>query len=291
MSKITKFCNINITMYVLGLLYYYIYTTEYIIFLYLYYILYNIVFVNSLNYFIINTTRISNKSKYIPSNLEYLYNISKGGIIEMITILICYKKLSNNISYELLTFIPKSFVYEIIFDFFHYWTHRVSHYKYLYYFHKTHHKQTDNISVFSTYNHNLVDLLISNVLPLYLSSYIIPLSESQFFVFLLFKTFIEISGHSGTYSGKTSSFSQCFWIPKLFGIELYSRDHFIHHAKFKYNYSKRFILWDKVFGTYQSDNNIIEKENQLFNKTIITIKNEYIRYGLLCLVMYIGYLI
>lgn len=290
MSKLSKFLNINMSINILGLLYYYIYISDTILFLYLYYCIYNIVFVNGLHYFIRNTTRITERPEYIPSNLEYLFNISKSGIIEMITILICNKQLSNNISYDLLTFIPKSFVYEIVFDFFHYWTHRISHYKYLYYFHKTHHKQTDNISVFSTYNHNLIDLLISNVLPMYLTSCIIPLYETQFFIFLLFKTFIEISGHAGTHI-KNSSFSQCFWIPKLFGIELYCRDHFIHHAKFKYNYGKRFTIWDKAFGTYKTDSKIIEKEQQLFNKTIININNNYIKYSLLSMFICIGYFI
>jgi sterol desaturase/sphingolipid hydroxylase (fatty acid hydroxylase superfamily) len=106
----------------------------------------------------------------------------------------------------------------------------------------------------------------------------------------MFKTFIEISGHAGTYN-KNSSFNQCIWIPKLFGIELYARDHYIHHEKFDYNYAKRFTIWDKAFGTYKTDDKIIKKENILFNKKSIVIKNEYIKYGLFFLFIGVCYLL
>ena len=153
-----------------------------------------------------------------------------------------------------------------------------------------HHEHTNNISAFSTYQHNFFDYLFSNVLPMYLTSYIFPLYEIQFFIFLIFKIVVEIAGHLGKIIN-SSSFIQCLWRPQLLGSELYARDHYIHHAEFKYNYSKRFKIWDKVFGTYKTDNKIIKKENILFNKKSIIIENEYIRYGLFALILSICYFI
>lgn len=290
MKQIWMFVNINVLMSLLGLLYHNLYINYQIIVPYLYCIFYNGIFVNVLDNMTNKNIRISNKLKHIPSSLEKIWNISLVSGIEMVSIYICNKCDPYNNIYDVITFIPKSFVFELTFDLFHYCAHRISHYKYLYYYHKTHHKYTSDISVFSTYNHSLIDLLISNVLPMYLTSVITPLSESQFFIFLMFKSFIEISGHAGTHI-KNSSFAQCIWIPRLFGIELYSRDHYIHHEKFNYNYAKRFTIWDKVFGTYKTDDKIIEKEKMLFNKKSIVIKNEYVRYSVFVLFLCTSYLL
>jgi sterol desaturase/sphingolipid hydroxylase (fatty acid hydroxylase superfamily) len=49
----------------------------------------------------------------------------------------------------------------------------------------------------------------------------------------------------------SGSFSQCVWIPRAFNISLYTEDHTLHHSNNNCNYSKRFSLWDKAFGTYK----------------------------------------
>ena len=158
------------------------------------------------------------------------------------------------------TFISKhfpliSFIFEIIFDFFHYWTHRISHNnKYLYiYSHKSHHKFRHPISILTFY-HNPLDLIITNSIPQYLTLLLFPyLSFFQFNIILTYKTFIEISGHSGKKLYPSGSFTQFIWLPKLLNISLYTEDHDLHHDKSNYNYAKRFSLWDKVFGTYLSN--------------------------------------
>lgn len=286
--KVYSFFKINAIVTLDGLLYYYIFNNIQI-FTTIFIMTNNYIFLKYFDYFNDKKINISDKTKYIPNNIVILQDLFKASIIELISIIICKKKLVYNPTYELITFIPRTFIFELIFDFFHYWTHRISHNKYLYIFHKKHHKQTNNISIFSTFNHSFFDLVFTNVIPMYLTSLIINLSEMQFFMFLIFKSIIEISGHSGVYA-KDCSFIQCMWIPKLLGIELNIRDHYIHHAKFNYNYAKRFSLWDKTFGTYYQDNKMIEKENVLFNKNSIAINNEYIRYGLFFLLSIIGYL-
>ncbi|HDY86814.1 MAG TPA: hypothetical protein ENH82_01720 [bacterium] len=49
---------------------------------------------------------------------------------------------------------------------------------------------------------------------------------------------------------KSSSCPQFYWLPKWLGWELKPADHYKHHTHFNCNYSKRFSLWDRTFGTY-----------------------------------------
>ena len=72
----------------------------------------------------------------------------------------------------------------------------------------------------------------------------------MFKLIMTYKSFIEISGHSGK-NPNGSSFVQFFWLPKIFGIELHTKDHDIHHILNNCNYSKRFSFWDKIFNTYK----------------------------------------
>jgi sterol desaturase/sphingolipid hydroxylase (fatty acid hydroxylase superfamily) len=175
---------------------------------------------------------------------------------------------------DILLFIPISFLFEITFDFFHYITHRAEHtfpilYKTL---HKTHHMH-HHPTFITTYYHNLGDLLFTNSLPLFatlilfrtyfffpwinlLGSFfgraegsLIPISRHLFFAIYLAKSYIELCGHSGKDIPKTGSFVQCVWLPRLFGIELYTEDHDRHHQYSNGNYGKRFALWDIAFGT------------------------------------------
>ena len=166
---------------------------------------------------------------------------------------VCYE--SQNIQTDIIYFIPKSFIYELIFDFGHYWTHRILHtYPILYrYIHKKHH--TNNlINVYTSFDHTATDYLITNTMPLYLTTYIFPMSKYQFTVQFIYKTLTEIGGHSGKIS-KANNFPQFIWVTQFFGIELNNKDHNNHHINPMCNFSKRFSLWDKVFNTYQYVNN------------------------------------
>jgi len=161
--------------------------------------------------------------------------------------------LSRYIFHDFIYFIPFSFIFEVIFDFFHYFTHRLLHHKYLYkYLHKKHHKFAHPTSILTFYQEPF-DLLITNSIPTILTLLIFPyISNRQFHFITVYKTFIEISGHSGKISNPTCSFPQFIWLPKMLSIELYTEDHDLHHSLNNCNYAKRFSLWDKVFHTYQS---------------------------------------
>jgi sterol desaturase/sphingolipid hydroxylase (fatty acid hydroxylase superfamily) len=95
-------------------------------------------------------------------------------------------------------------------------------------------------------------MIITNALPTYFTMLILPPKPSyfQFILISTYKVFIEISGHLGK-KIKSGSFTQCIWIPKLLDMELKVDDHDRHHSLNNCNYSKRFSLYDKFFGTYK----------------------------------------
>lgn len=187
---------------------------------------------------------------------EFALNIFTSTFIENLTLLFVQYYYFTNFGYDvmwdLLWFVPISFMFEIIFDFFHYWVHRMIHshpqlYKHI---HKKHHKFAHPTPIITFYQEPL-DLILTNTLPTLLTLCIIPkISYFQYILITLYKTFIEISGHCGKKLHPTSSFIQFMWLPKWLGIELYTEDHDKHHSKNNCNYSKRFSLWDKVLGTY-----------------------------------------
>lgn len=155
-----------------------------------------------------------------------------------------------------LTFFPIMFLFEVIFDFFHYWSHRLSHSGVLYRkIHKMHHKYRYPSPITSFYQHPL-ELVISNSIPSFLTFTImicmlgIPITYFQLVLLMCWKTVIEVAGHIGKCLAPASSFPQFVWLSKWLNFELYVEDHDLHHREFTCNYSKRFSLWDKVFGTY-----------------------------------------
>ena len=158
-----------------------------------------------------------------------------------------------NILFSILYFIPMSFLFEIILDFFHYWSHRMLHLnKHLYKnTHKTHHQHANPIFI-NAYYFSPFDLILSISLPMMLTIIILPykLSLFEFCMISVYKQYTELAGHSGKMLAPASSFPQCIWLPRLLQIELYAEDHSAHHKLNNCNYAKRFSLWDKVFGTY-----------------------------------------
>ena len=243
---ITTYIRTNLILIILGINYYNVYLYNNYILILFYTVFKNFTILFTLDYYkkLIDYTKL-NKKKLIK-------DILIGSFIELFIIKFSYFYKSSNIIYDCILFIPKTFLFELIFDFFHYWFHRLLHTKYLYFLHKQHHQFSQNISIEHTFNHNILDLVISNLMPMYLTSQIIYLSDFQFIIFLIYKTFIEFAGHIGSNINKKiiPSFPQFYWLPKYFNIEMYSIDHYLHHATFNYNYSKRFVLWDKIFNTY-----------------------------------------
>jgi sterol desaturase/sphingolipid hydroxylase (fatty acid hydroxylase superfamily) len=221
----------------------------------------NYFFINFIDHILKNVDYINNDSRIIP--VEKFYHefdlfVLTTSIFEASSNMIIKKYMiqnNSNILYDLIIFIPYSFLFEILYDLFHYLGHRLSHSKYLYkYFHKFHHTYPYPITILTFYQHP-VDLFLLNSIPMFLSFYLLNTiflkpSLYMFKIITTFKTFIEISGHSGK-NPNGSSFIQFFWLPKIFGFELKTKDHDLHHTLNNCNYSKRFSLWDNFFKTYK----------------------------------------
>ena len=200
----------------------------------------------------IYTKPITNLNYIYPEG-EFLYYIIQGSLIETATtyFTIPYNQEPNYLLISM-AFIPMSFVFEIVFDFFFYWIHRFFHTSYIS-SHKKHHEHIHLKPVLTFYQDSF-DQIFSVSLPFLLTEHLIqtvyPLSSFEIALLVNYKIFIEISGHSGRNLEPSSCFPQCIWLVKFLNIELYSEEHVLHHTKFQYNFSKRFTLWDKLFGTY-----------------------------------------
>lgn len=185
---------------------------------------------------------------------EFIYYIAQGSLIETLSV---YVINPTNMNPDWLTvsvfFIPMSFAFEVIYDFFFYWGHRYLHVTHSP-LHKLHHEYI-HLKPAITFYQDTLDMLLTVTVPFLLTERIIqsvyPLSSFEISALLVYKTFIEISGHTGHDSYPSPSFTLFIWLPKVLKIESYSEDHALHHTDVTCNYSKRFILFDKIFGTYK----------------------------------------
>jgi len=222
----------------------------------------------SKNYFIINFIDYSTKykknikePKINKSIINYQDNLNVFNVtfIQTVNLYLTHFYLNENINYnfDIITFIPVSFLYEIIFDFFHYCIHRFCHVDTLLYsiIHKKHHKNYILTSIL-TFDQTMLDFILTDAFPEIITLFIFQtfffkFTFFQFFLILNYKTFFEVASHSGKYTN-SCGFVQCIWLPRFFNIELATEDHDLHHKLIVCNYSKRFSLWDKVFKTYKS---------------------------------------
>mmetsp|Transcript_21629 Transcript_21629/g.69648 ORF Transcript_21629/g.69648 Transcript_21629/m.69648 type:complete len:263 (-) Transcript_21629:129-917(-) len=154
-------------------------------------------------------------------------------------------------------FLVVSFLFEVVFDFFHYWTHRLCHATSLGLLRRSHaiHHRTASLAPIAAYEQGLLDVLLCNAAPaaaaLALVETLLPVGGHQTTALLwTYKAYVEVAGHVGIHS-RATSFPQCVWLPRLLGIALSTEDHDRHHSHHgKGNFSKRFLLWDHLFGTY-----------------------------------------
>lgn len=240
-------------------------TTPYILTMYMFLLLRNLVLIWMVKQGTSNKKQLN--SKHIAKEKykhEFALNLLNATFIETLTFMVLKTLIStkqananthhNTLIKDIVTFIPYSFIFELIFDFFHYWAHRlVHHVPFLYiYVHKKHHRHVAPLEM-TTYYQETLDIILSNSLPLIITALITPIhiSPFQLHCILVYKEFVEISGHCGRELRPTGSFTQFIWLPRLLNIVLHTEDHYLHHKESNCNYSKRFSLWDKVFGTYK----------------------------------------
>lgn len=190
---------------------------------------------------------------------EFKFNLIRVSCLEYFVYEIIYYMFPFTIFswHDLIYFIPLSFLYEVIFDFFHYWAHRLTHsIPYIYQnTHKLHHRNIA-LSPVITFVQEPLDLVLTNFFPIFSTLVIfytlqINISLFTYVCIMMYKSYVEISGHGPMENTKSCAFPQFIWFPKMLGIELYARNHNKHHTYQHCNYSKRFSLWDKVFGTWK----------------------------------------
>lgn len=150
-------------------------------------------------------------------------------------------------------FIVRLLLMELVFDFFHYCSHRLSHTIPALYtrFHKIHHSHHADLHVGSTLQMHPVDGVLTNTMPLLLAVTLIPIqSHWEFHVYMAYKTAQELFGHCGTHI-KVKSFPSNPWLVEWLNMDLYIVDHTAHHVDGRCNFGKRLSFWDRVFGTFQ----------------------------------------
>jgi sterol desaturase/sphingolipid hydroxylase (fatty acid hydroxylase superfamily) len=153
---------------------------------------------------------------------------------------------------EFALFIPKSLWFELIFDLFHFAAHWGCHANtWLYrHVHKRHHLHLHPCAL-STYEQDAFDLCLTNVAPFCLATLLSPsLSALQLQLLFAYKTYVEVAGHCGL-EIKGFSFPQMPLVSAATPFCLRVHDHDLHHTHPRWNFAKRFSLWDRVFGTFQ----------------------------------------
>lgn len=186
-----------------------------------------------------------------PHRIYELHTIQSASLEYMALSLL--PPLHDSSAITVVTFIPMSFVFELLFDFFYFWAHFWFHLTRCPW-HKDHHESV-NLMPLIAFHHHPLDEIFSKLIPFLLTQRIIhlvyPMSALEIALLATYKVYIEIMGHISCSSKRTCSFPQCIWLPRALGIELYADDHALHHRQTGCNFAKRFTLWDRAFETYR----------------------------------------
>lgn len=192
-------------------------------------VLFVIVFFSLRNYSLL---RIVNEQRETYPGEFHVYLIQSSvvdGMSHLVTQhFFIVRELQVNTTIGVLYVILSCFLFEIIYEFFHYWTHRFLHQKTMYaWFHKTHHKFWCPNAIHAFYQHP-VDIIVSHSIPNAIAVIMLP---NMYYVYYhcstVYKQYVDICVHSNPES-----------------------DHRLHHSVSKYNYGKSISLWDTMFRTY-----------------------------------------
>lgn len=261
-KSIIKFIFTNVLLFGLSALHFMILTQYNFLIRMISFILRNFLLVKFMDYILNIYRKKNNINEYAVPVESYKYEFKLNLLRTSILEFIAYEVINILFPFalfnwvEILYFIIVSFLYELIFDFFHYWTHRLAHSIAFIYkkSHKLHHKNIALIPII-TFVQEPFDLILTNMFPIAMTLTILNMLKIKFSLFIYvcimtYKSYVEIAGHAPIIKTKSCAFPQCIWLPKMLGIELYSKNHNKHHAYPNTNFSKRFSLWDKVFGTW-----------------------------------------
>ncbi len=141
--------------------------------------------------------------------------------------------------------------FELTFDLLFYCSHRAVHaVPYLYRVHKLHHAHTYDVRLLSTLQMGPADVIITHTLPVLGALWLVPVAPgAELACIKAYLLFQELYGHAGV-EHRGRCFGPAPFLVRALGIELSARDHRTHHIRGGVNFSKRFSLWDKAFGTW-----------------------------------------
>jgi Delta7-sterol 5-desaturase len=175
----------------------------------------------------------------------------------------CLTKLKfyEYIGYLIINF-PIVFIYEIIYDLFFYISHYALHKNTFLYknIHKHHHNYSNLHPYYTFYAHPLESIFcieIPSLISILLVNYFFKLNFFTFVYIHFYRIFIEIYGHMGEgydIDDKISILSYIgiyYSLVSKLSINITSNEHLLHHKILNNNFSKRFILYDKIFNTYK----------------------------------------
>jgi methylsterol monooxygenase len=139
------------------------------------------------------------------------------------------------------TYVWKCFLSLILEDTWHYWVHRLLHWKPFYpHVHKIHHTYTAPFGIVAEYAHWVETLVLG-------FGFFIPmllLCDHMLFMFLWFLV-RQVQTHEA-HIGYTFPYNPLYVIPFYGG----ARAHDLHHKLFECNYASTFTYWDRICGTY-----------------------------------------
>jgi len=158
----------------------------------------------------------------------------------------------------------------LLIEFIYYWTHRALHeINFLWAAHSFHHMAED-INILTTVRDSVVDLVIYDLFPLPLSFIVSPtclLVHMQFSLIYQVWLHTEEVGHLGF----------------LEYIINTPRQHRVHHGKNKYcidkNYGALLMIWDRIFGTYQSEKDDEKIKFGIVSEQPKTFDSLYLQFG------------
>lgn len=160
-------------------------------------------------------------------------------------ILACLKAVESIAPYHLPRNAGTTIAAILLTDFIYYWQHRMSHTnRWLWFFHEVHHSS----KFFNFTTSFRLHWLGKSIAPIYFAPLILigfaPEQVGMFFVFNLFYQFILHTQLIGK-------------IPLVEGILNTPSAHRVHHARnkdyFNKNFGGIFMVWDRMFGTYQAE--------------------------------------
>ena len=142
--------------------------------------------------------------------------------------------------------------FELAFDLLFYVAHRAAHAHPVVYrvVHKLHHAHTHEVRLLSALQMGPLDVALTHTLPVLGALAVVPLAPGlEYNVGKTYLLFQEFFGHAGC-ENKGRNFGPAPWLAKWLDIELRAEDHQRHHVRADLNFSKRFSLFDRLFGTW-----------------------------------------